>query len=240
MAIQLDLLANTLGYHQSTIRRILKKYHKDEKKNSDETKEARRKYVNSFINWASRYGQDNIYFIDEIGYKIEMRAKYRQSKIGTKAIETVVEKQNNNISYAASMNRTKPFYFIQQNTPFTTISFLRFITGLIQKLQKNKVEKALLIMDNVNFYKSDSIASFINKEGFDYLLLPLYTPDLNPIGKLFHQWKTDIEKEKCRDRFDLDKAINSLWSKITKQNCIDYFVEMSNYFEPSIIGRNIE
>jgi transposase len=211
-----------------------------EMNNNDETKQIRRAYANSFIDWSSRWGLDNIYFIDRIEYKIETRDKYERLRIGTKATKNALEKQTNNIVCVACMNRTEPFYFLQQRAYNSLSPFFTYIVGIVQKLHKNKVEKALLIMDNANFHKLGSRASFINDEGYDYLLLPPNTPNLNPIEKLFHQWKTNIEKEKCRDRFDLDKAINSSLGKITKESCIDFFNDMTEYFEPSLQERDIE
>ena len=52
---------------------------------------------------------------------------------------------------------------------------------LLKVLEKNST----LIMDNACFHKKEIIRNIARKEGHDVLFLPPYSPDFNPIEKVF-------------------------------------------------------
>ena len=52
---------------------------------------------------------------------------------------------------------------------------------LLKVLEKNST----LIMDNACFHKKETIRNIARKEGHDVLFLPPYSPDFNPIEKVF-------------------------------------------------------
>jgi transposase len=56
-----------------------------------------------------------------------------------------------------------------------------------------------LILDNAKFHKSISTKKLVNRFQCELLFLPPYSPDLNPIEKIWSQLKAIIKKTK--DKF---------------------------------------
>ncbi|WP_353888768.1 transposase [uncultured Psychrobacter sp.] len=50
--------------------------------------------------------------------------------------------------------------------------------------------KCMIVMDNARFHKSKRIQKLLNRHGHRILLLPPYSPDLNPIEKKWAEVKT--------------------------------------------------
>jgi transposase len=51
-----------------------------------------------------------------------------------------------------------------------------------------------IIMDNAAFHKSERTKTLITNAGCDFLFLPPYSPDLNPIEKFWANLKANIKK----------------------------------------------
>jgi transposase len=60
---------------------------------------------------------------------------------------------------------------------------------------------SFVIMDNASFHKSDEIKELAKAKGCDVLFLPAYSPDLNPIEKVWANFKRNLRK--CIKKFDL-------------------------------------
>jgi len=54
-------------------------------------------------------------------------------------------------------------------------------------------------LDNASFHKSDEIIELANAHGCDIVFLPPYSPDLNPIEKVWANFKRNLRK--CIKKF---------------------------------------
>ena len=52
----------------------------------------------------------------------------------------------------------------------------------------------VVILDNASFHKSDNIDHIAEEHGIEILYLPPYSPDLNPIEKLWANFKRNLRK----------------------------------------------
>ena len=46
-------------------------------------------------------------------------------------------------------------------------------------------EKLILVFDNASIHKSPEVRDFLLKRGYTAITVPRYTPDFNPVEKLF-------------------------------------------------------
>ncbi len=82
----------------------------------------------------------------------------------------------------------------------------------------------IVVMDNLSSHKRPKVAALIEAAGASLRYLPPYSPDFNPIEKLFAKLKALLRKA-------AERTIDGLWTAIRK--CLDKFTprECANYFE---------
>ena len=81
----------------------------------------------------------------------------------------------------------------------------------------------VVILDNLAAHKSETAAQILRKKGAWFLFLPAYSPDLNPIEMAFSKLKAHLRKAAARTIADLEKAIGSICSLFTPEECSNYF-----------------
>jgi transposase len=81
----------------------------------------------------------------------------------------------------------------------------------------------LVIMDNLSPHKSEPTLSLIRQAGADIIFLPAYSPDLNPIEKMWSKVKTYLRAAEARTQAALAEAIAGALRSITPQDAINWF-----------------
>ena len=81
----------------------------------------------------------------------------------------------------------------------------------------------VVIMDNLSSHKSQRAAIAIRARGAWLLFLPPYSPDLNPIEMAFSKLKSHLRSTSARTIDDLWRAIGSICSIFTPDECSNYF-----------------
>lgn len=81
----------------------------------------------------------------------------------------------------------------------------------------------LVIMDNLSPHKSTETLSLIQQLGAEVLFLPAYSPDLNPIEKMWSKLKEFLRSAEARSQPSLIQAIASALETITAQDVINWF-----------------
>ncbi len=77
----------------------------------------------------------------------------------------------------------------------------------------------IVIMDNLPAHKVTGVAAAIETVGAERLLLPPYSPDLNPIEMMFSKLKTLIRKGAWRTREALWQGIGETIEKVSPEEC---------------------
>ena len=67
-------------------------------------------------------------------------------------------------------------------------------------LAPNLYPNEIVVMDNLNVHKSDRIEAMIAARGAKCVFLPEYSPDLNPIEKMWSKVKQILRGIKPRSR----------------------------------------
>ena len=69
-----------------------------------------------------------------------------------------------------------------------------------------------VILDNASFHKSNALEGIVQSAGCDLVYLPTYSPDLNPIEKVWSNLKREIRKvvKKCST---LQEAVTHAFKK---------------------------
>lgn len=106
------------------------------------------------------------------------------------------------------------------DAPTNTEIFRAFIEQcLLRQLQPGDI----VVMDNLAVHKAQGIVDIIESAGAQVRYLPAYSPDLNPIEKLWSKVKALLRKSKARDTPGLWKAIGQALDQVTPQDCQGFF-----------------
>ena len=81
----------------------------------------------------------------------------------------------------------------------------------------------IVIMDNLSSHKSTRITEMITGCGAELKYLPVYSPDLNPIEKMWSKMKAILRKLKARTQEELDAAIKIALDAVTPQDAIAWY-----------------
>lgn len=80
----------------------------------------------------------------------------------------------------------------------------------------------IVIADNLPSHKVAGIREAIAERGADFLLLPAYSPDQNPIEQVFAKLKAMLRKAAPRSREALWQSIGSIVSQYKPDECANY------------------
>ena len=84
-------------------------------------------------------------------------------------------------------------------------------------------EGDIVIADNLGSHKGKAVRQAIRQAGAKLLLLPKYSPDLNPIEQVFATLKHLLRKAAARSRDAVCAAIAQLLSTYSPAECANYF-----------------
>ena len=86
---------------------------------------------------------------------------------------------------------------------------------LVPSLEKDDV----VIMDNMRSHHAQIVTELLDKAGISYLYLPPYSPDLNPIEKMWSKMKSFLRKRKVRVAAELPEAVKAALETISTNDC---------------------
>jgi transposase len=88
----------------------------------------------------------------------------------------------------------------------------------------------IVIMDNLAPHKDPASLAWIARHGAEVRFLPAYSPDLNPIEKMWSKVKGLLRSLEARTQPALHQAIGAALSKVTPQDAINWFASCGYSF----------
>ena len=79
------------------------------------------------------------------------------------------------------------------------------------------------VMDNMKSHHAKAVRNLLDSSGVRYIYLPPYSPDLNPIEKLWSTVKAFLRKFKARTLDALPNAIQNAFHSVTISDCSGWF-----------------
>ena len=80
-----------------------------------------------------------------------------------------------------------------------------------------------VIMNNLSSHKSNHASDAIESTGAKLMYLPPYSPDLNPIEKMWSKVKAYLRQAEARTVRTLTSAVGRALGEITPQDCHGFF-----------------
>ena len=86
----------------------------------------------------------------------------------------------------------------------------------------------IVILENLSSHKSSKAAGILKARGAWFLVLPPYSPDLNPVEMAFAKRKAHLRKANARTVEALWRAVGSICNLYSPQECANY-LEAAGY-----------
>jgi transposase len=84
-------------------------------------------------------------------------------------------------------------------------------------------EGQVVVLDGLGAHRTQKVRELIEARGADLVLLPSYSPDLNPIEEAFSKIKQLVRKEGARAREVLAEAIGRALAAVTIEDTAGWF-----------------
>ena len=81
----------------------------------------------------------------------------------------------------------------------------------------------IVVMDNLAVHKNPATLALIAEVGAEVRFLPAYSPDLNPIEKMWSKIKALLRKQEARNPEDLEDAIGFALEQVTPKDARGWF-----------------
>src|SRR5829696_1183809 len=92
-------------------------------------------------------------------------------------------------------------------------------------------EGQVVVLDGVGAHRTQKVRELIEERGADLVLLPSYSPDLNPIEEAFSKIKHLVRKEGVRVREVLVEAIARALSAVTPEDAAGWFAHAGYWLQ---------
>lgn len=88
----------------------------------------------------------------------------------------------------------------------------------------------ILVMDNLGAHKAPSSLALIESAGATPLFLPPYSPDLNPIEKMWSKVKQLLRGAEARTQLELIAAMKAAFEKVSPRDAMNWFASFGYSF----------
>ena len=163
---------------------------------------------------------NHLVFLDESGVNINMTRHYARAWKNRRAVDKTPLNTPCNTTVLSSIRLNGDCaYTVYQGG--TTAE--RFAEYLKTKLLPTLSEANIIVMDNMRSHHAKVVKNLLDEKHIQYLYLPPYSPDYNPIENMWSKIKANMRKQKVRAADLLPGAIEKAFSSIHISDCIGWF-----------------
>jgi len=159
-------------------------------------------------------------FFDESGAKTNMTRLYGRAPRGTRVHDYVPNGRWETTTMMAVIGHTGPQAPWVLDGPMNGAAFLTYVEKVLVPILR---PTDILVMDNLTSHKNPAARALIVKTGAQIWDLPAYSPDLNPIEKMWSKVKAFLRKTKARDAHALCQAIGHALDQVSLDDIKGWF-----------------
>ena len=160
-------------------------------------------------------------FIDETWASTNMARRYGRARRGERLRAAVPHGHWKTTTFVAGLRLDGVVAPLVLDGPINATAFEAYVE---QFLAPTLRPGDVVVMDNLSSHKGPKVRALIEAVSAKLLYLPPYSPDFNPIEKLFSKLKALLRKA-------AERTVDGLWRVIGE--CLNHFTprECANYFE---------
>ena len=164
----------------------------------------------------------SLVFLDESGAQTNMTRLYGRAPVGQRCIDHTPHGHWKTMTMlsAIRLDGVMPEATVVFDGPMNRDTFVGYTQQcLVPALQPGDV----VIMDNLSSHKSAEVRQLIEHAHADLWYLPPYSPDLNPIEKLWSKVKAWLRRVMARTFDALTPAVADVLRTVSASECVNYF-----------------
>jgi len=161
-------------------------------------------------------------FVDETSVKTNMTRTHGRCPRGQRLLAKVPHGHWKTLTFVAGLRCDGIVAPCVLRQPVNAPSFLAWVT---QFLAPTLRPGDVVIMDRLSSHKGQAVRAAIRRAGALLLLLPAYSPDLNPIEQVFAKIKALLRKADARSIEEVDAALGALLDQFEPEEFANYFRE---------------
>jgi transposase len=163
---------------------------------------------------------EKLVFIDETWTSTSMTRRYGRAPRGQRCIASAPHGHWKTTTFVAGLRHHQLTAPLVADGPMDGELFLAYVRQfLCPTLQPGDI----VILDNLSSHKVAGVKEAIATAGATLLYLPPYSPDLNPIEKLFAKLKALLRKAAKRTIEALWNEIGEMLNNLSSTECANYF-----------------
>ena len=159
-------------------------------------------------------------FIDESGAKTNMTRLYGRAKEGRRAVDYTPSGHWCTTTMISSVRLDGSTACMVVDGATTKDVFMVYVEQIL--LPTLKVGD-IVVLDNLSAHKNQEVGELIKSVGAELCFLPAYSPDLNPIEKMWSKIKSILRTLKARTEKALIDAIAKALDAVTANDVKEWF-----------------
>ena len=167
------------------------------------------------------YDVNKLIFLDESGVNINMTRIYGWAMGGNRVVDNAPINTPTNTTILSSIRLNGQTAYTTYSGGTTGEKFVEYLKNILfPTLDKGDI----VIMDNMmRSHHIKAVAEAANEAQITILYLPPYSPDLNPIEKMWSKIKSILRKITVRTLADLPNTIKQAFQKVSVSDCKGWF-----------------
>lgn len=175
---------------------------------------------NSWRESISGSNADHQIYLDESGINTNLTRCYAHALRGERAIDATPINTPTGTTVLSSIRLNGNLIYTMYQGGTTAERFREYMENqLIPSLGKDD----LVIMDNMRSHHAKIVTELLDEAGIPYVYLPPYSPDLNPIEKMWSKMKSILRKKKIRVASELPEAVKAALGNVSTNDCKGWF-----------------
>ncbi len=164
--------------------------------------------------------KEKLVFLDESGVNTNLVRRYGRSVGKIRVVDNALFSTPQNTTVLSAIRQDGQFACTTFDGGTTKERFKEYLeTVLLPSIH----EGDYVIMDNLRTHHCNFVGELIRAKGATPLYLPPYSPDLNPIEKMWSKMKSILRKWRIRVKDRLILAIHEALDSITPSDCLGWF-----------------
>lgn len=159
-------------------------------------------------------------FIDESSANTNMTRLYGRAPKGVRVYDRIPNGRWETTTMIAAVGRNGPQAPWVLDGPMDGAAFAIWAERVLgPTLEPGDI----VVMDNLSVHKNAAARAAIKATGAEVWDLPPYSPDLNPIEKMWSKVKGCLRSAKARHTDALYQAIGKAMARVTRQDIVNWF-----------------